>query len=1175
MLAAFVPPYPFRTQVAPYLWFYYRLLTDWDGESSFLITGRDYVRPVNEWEGRWECDPRVSSRLGYSLPINPMPPQHHYAWLDESRLEGWLVGAGGDGIEAFRRFLSERDPDFEIELDRILGGSPSPIEALLTVMNVPSLEEVCFQRGIPVVHVELGPLRGPVYRQTGYLDFRGVNGNTECADRYAASTNWDLSLPREELLRFFLSNPLDGDELPEETTHECGVVLQVEDDSNLVAFGNGMNNILLIAEAREKFPEHPILVRRHPGSALAVEPNEFDLDSSENSLIFAARCRQLLTINSSVGLEAIFLGKMLTHFGDNGYRFILSAPDDSERIRRLTFFLFGYLVPSSLQMRPSYLRFRLSHPEPQAISALHISEYLKQDGLSTALPLNEVSQQQAVIAIRFSNLVRSHQRERQSWQEREAELVKTFSEQAALHATQISAYEAELERQHIEALSIVDKERRLVVEAQQQLIDANQQLKRKDEEIARASSTITALEQRVSELRPVLEAQQRLVDSIHNLTLRDDRLSEVSRSIAALQRQVEDSRILFHQRSLPSILRNLYDKFMSLRITMPLRVARYLLRCDLESLLSGWRRVRNEESFRGIIARLIYRLAIPVVRPIRILVKKPSLFRKGYQRLRRSGLRATLRRVREVLGKQSPHVVADPGALREKDISEVVILTTPHCSYLAELMRSSLNKIGSRAEICFEMPEGGYRDLLHIVICPQMFQSLPGLYMAYQLEQSVSSRWFSDSYISRLEHSLAIFDYSLRNITFLQEKGLSYRQIYHLPVGYIDRVSSNFVDESVDVVFYGDCNNDRRRRYLTELSRHFSVKIISNLFGEELYRELAKAKVIVNIHFYEGALLETTRLFECLSLNKVIVSEVGQDMDEYQELLSLVDFVPVDDVDEMVSRVRFWISDDDRRKERCRSVREGCANLPDLFTFYFLRPFLAHDLITYDQFYHAAGSAVVLTAPMICLGLPETTNRRADFEKDNHYGIQYIPGLRHRIGWVGCGLSYKFLLQRAKDLGFNRILICEDDVEFPDDFLNQLAAINEYLDSREDWDMFSGFIANLHPETEIIQFDKYREKEFVLVNKMMSMVMNIYSRNFFCKIASWDSSCHDADTNTIDRYLESRSDIRVITTPKFLVGHKEDLDSTLWGFNNRTYRQLIEESEALLSQKLALFCANG
>lgn len=1113
MLAAFLPPYPFRAQTAPYLWCYYRLLCEWGDESVFFITGRDYVRAPGDWEGRWECDQAVQSRLGYSLPVNAMPEQHHYVWLDENRFDDWLNKLHGNPIEAFQRFLCERDAAFERELEALLDAAPAALEAIVTICNVASLEAVCAARGIPVIHIELGPLRGPLYRETGYVDFRGVNGNSESAQRYSLCHDWPLSLTTRELLHFFLTHPETCQQLPAQTTHECGVVLQVEDDSNLVAYGNGMSNLALLAAAQQKVAAHDLLVRAHPGSPFALKTAQVCLDNSPHSLCFVALCRQILTINSSVGLEALLLDKPLRVWGDNSYNFILEAHDNTERIRRLSFYLFGYLVPFSLQLKPAYLRFRLGQPEQHDIILCHVSEYMKQDHLDPQIFDGLSSSVQAAVSIQFANLTREHQADVRAWQERNAELATSLSEQAALNAKYVSDYEIEIARQYQESLSIIERQQKSIDEAQQQAAIASEQA----------------------------ESSSRQVNAFENQLQHQDALFH------AWQQQVITS--------------------LSWRITMPLRVMGRVMRGDVAALQHGWRQVCSEGGRRGKLARAIQ----PFLRPIVILARDPSLLMKGWRSLRQQGIRATLHRASHILGSQSHHIIPEVISLGDKDSAELVILTTAHCGYLAELMCTSLKKVNIQAVVQYQMPEGGYRDLLHIVICPQMFNVLPGQYIAYQLEQSVSSRWFTDDYLASLENALAIFDYSLKNIAFLQDKGLSYRQIYHLPVGILPRELANPIAETVDVLFYGDINNDRRRAYVAELKKHFSVKIINDLFGEALYAEMAKAKVIVNIHYYEGALLETTRIYECLSQNKIIVSEESADMDEHSALLTLVDFVPINNIDEMVIRVRHWVADDVRRSKHCVQLRKACADTPNMFAYYFLRAFLAHDLITYEQFYTAVGDSINFDSDMVCLGLPETVSRRADFDNDNHYGIQYFPGLRHRLGWVGCGLSYKFLLHRAKDIGLERIMICEDDIEFPDHFLSRLASVNEYLNERNDWDLFSGLIANLHQDTNILECAEYNEQKYVTIDKMTSTVMNIYSRHFYEKLLGWDDRNHDAKTNTIDRYIESRSDLHVITTPKFLVGHKEELDSTLWGFNNSTYREMIAESEKLLGLKLDEF----
>ena len=1165
MLAAFLPPYPFRAQAAPYLWCYYRLLCEWADESAFFITGRDYVRAPSDWEGRWECDHAVQSRLGYSLPVNAMPEQHHYAWLNENRFDDWLNKLNGNPIEAFRRFLCERDAAFERELEGLLDTAPAKLEAIVTICNVASLEAVCAARGIPVIHIELGPLRGPLYRETGYVDFRGVNGNSESAQRYSLCDDWQLSLTTRELLHFFLTHPETCQSLPAQTNYECGAVLQVEDDSNLVAYGNGMSNLALLAAARQKVAAHDLLVRAHPGSPFALKAAQINLDDSPNSLYFVALCRKILTVNSSVGLEALLLDKSLTVWGDNSYNFILEAHDDAERIKRLSFYLFGYLVPYSLQLKPAYLRFRLGEPEQHDIILCHVSEYMRQDHLDPKIFDSLPSSAQAAVSIQFANLVREHQADARAWQERNAELATTLSEQAELHAKHLSDYEAEIARQHQEALSIIERQQKNIEEAHQQAAIISEQLVIASEQASAASEQAAIISEQLviaSEQSSAASEQAEILSE--RLAVISEQAEFSSRQVNALENQLQ------HQDALFQAWQQQVTTSLSWRITMPLRVMGRLMRGDVVALQHGWRQVCSEGGRRGKLARMIR----PLVRPMVILARDPSLLMKGWRSLRHHGIRETLHRISHVLGHQSHYAMPEVISLGDKDTAELVILTTTHCGYLAELMCASLKKVNIQAVVQYQMPEEGYLDVLHIVICPQMFPVLPGQYIAYQLEQSVSSRWFTDDYLARLENSLAIFDYSLKNIAFLQDKGLSYRQLYHLPVGFLPRELADSVPETVDVLFYGDINNDRRRAYIAELKKHFSVKIINDLFGDALYAEMAKAKVIVNIHYYEGALLETTRIYECLSQNKIIVSEESADMNEYSELLPLVDFVPVNDIQAMVEKVEHWVSSDVARKERNNEIRKGCADMPDMFSYYFLRLFLAYDLITYDDFYKAVGDVIQFNTDMICLGLPETAARKADFEKDNHYGIQYVPGLRHRLGWVGCGLSYKFLLNRAKDLNFKQIIICEDDVFLPDNFSSRLNNIEKYLSKNESWDVFAGLIADLHDDVKILQVEDVDNERYVHIDKMVSMVTNIYSDRFYDKLLAWDSSNHDAQTNTIDRFIELHDDVNIIVTSRYLVGHKEDLNSTLWGISNMTYKKLIQNSEEKLQAKIATYFSN-
>ncbi|MEK7948532.1 methyltransferase domain-containing protein [Pigmentiphaga sp. YJ18] len=554
----------------------------------------------------------------------------------------------------------------------------------------------------------------------------------------------------------------------------------------------------------------------------------------------------------------------------------------------------------------------------------------------------------------------------------------------------------------------------------------------------------------------------------------------------------------------------------------------------------------------------------------RVVVARPQLILKFLQYVRQHGVRQALQRVKQTA--VATGITGVPAPLRLKEDGRCVILTTRHCSYVAGLIKMALQKVGFQAEIITERPKDGYEDLLHFVICPQMFPRLPARYVAFQMEQSVSSRWFTPEYFEMLKNAAAVFDYSRANLAFLESKGMSYRQVYYLPIGFDATLPLlPETEEEYDVLFYGDVNNIRRREYIEEISQHFRVKVVHGLFGADLYAEMAKAKLVVNIHYYEGALLETTRIYECLSLNKLVVSEASADMDEHRYLESIVDFVPVGDRAAMVERIRHWIHNDAARAVRIEDNRQKLLEPSLSFDYYFFRFLLAHDAIDFETFYALAGAGFKIDAEMVCLGLPESVQRRAGFEKDNTYGIQYFPGLRNTTGWVGCGLSYKFLFRKAAEQGLEQITICEDDVEFRSGWEASYQSAKRYLNGQRDWHIFSGLIAHLNSKASVRAVVDFEGQNYIHLDKMVSTVFNVYSNRVFDRLIAWDEGLRDPESNTYDRYMERMTDLQVVTTLPFIVGHKEEENSTLWGFNNVVYRDLILASQNLLADKVAVF----
>ena len=496
------------------------------------------------------------------------------------------------------------------------------------------------------------------------------------------------------------------------------------------------------------------------------------------------------------------------------------------------------------------------------------------------------------------------------------------------------------------------------------------------------------------------------------------------------------------------------------------------------------------------------------------------------------------------------------------------VVTTRHTMYIAMLIKRELERLEIKCRIHIGEPQA-YEDIPYIIICPQFVQHFPKVYFAFQMEQTVSTRWLTEDYLVKLKNSCGILDYSLTNIDFFQKT--EYRDIsrnaYYLPVDYCTQYTQADIpqEKAYDVLFYGDASNPRRKAMLEAVAKHFNVKVCSELYGEDVYREIRKAKVLLNIHYYDGALLETTRLYETLSLNAtMIVSEDSEHRMETDRLEPFADFVPVGDTDALIERIAYWIEHDEEREKRIRENQAMLENRSSAFCFYFLRFLLAHDRIDFDTFYRFAGDYVQIGTDRLCLNLPESTQRRRAFDRDNHYGFQCVPGLRHLKGWVGCALSYKMIMRRAKDAGLKTVTVCEDDVVFPENLEARLLEIGQYLDTRKRWSLFSGVMADAD-QAKIQSVERREEATYIEIDRMMSMVFNVYHEEMFDLISQWDERNRDETSNTIDRYLESRK-LSVHVRLPFLVGHREEMNSTIWDWSNLRYKQLIENSEKTLKR---------
>jgi len=283
------------------------------------------------------------------------------------------------GFQEYRDWLYDTLVNFSLT---------NPIAAIVTPINCRSLEDVAGYLGIPVIHLEGGAIREPTFKFSSFmLDFRGVNGNSEFDIRYNQSKyagltpTLSLSALQNKILSEHYKSYLQA---PIEAEYEVGVVLQVEDDSNSVAFSNGWTSLDLIFKARQVFPPELILIRDHPLAhfRLTNPDNMGVIDQSASSIEFIRRCKRILTVNSSVAFEAILLGVPTYILGDSPLRSMAYNTFDrhvreqlkpiSDIEERLNFYCFNYIIPRSLWMNQEYFDFRLRKPTEGEIRKRHL-----------------------------------------------------------------------------------------------------------------------------------------------------------------------------------------------------------------------------------------------------------------------------------------------------------------------------------------------------------------------------------------------------------------------------------------------------------------------------------------------------------------------------------------------------------------------------------------------------------------------------------------------------------------------------------------------------------------------------------------------------------------------------------------------------------------------------------
>lgn len=120
-----------------------------------------------------------------------------------------------------------------------------------------------------------------------------------------------------------------------------------------------------------------------------------------------------------------------------------------------------------------------------------------------------------------------------------------------------------------------------------------------------------------------------------------------------------------------------------------------------------------------------------------------------------------------------------------------------------------------------------------------------------------------------------IWDYSESNIVRLKELGVE--RAVHCPIGYLPSMTTikPVENEDIDVLFYG-AMNDRRKAILEILEvRGLRIAHLYGVYGKARDEVITRARVVLNIHFYDNPIFEIFRCSQLFSNSKCVVSEDG------------------------------------------------------------------------------------------------------------------------------------------------------------------------------------------------------------------------------------------------------------------------------------------------------------
>jgi len=301
-----------------------------------------------------------------------------------------------------------------------------------------------------------------------------------------------------------------------------------------------------------------------------------------------------------------------------------------------------------------------------------------------------------------------------------------------------------------------------------------------------------------------------------------------------------------------------------------------------------------------------------------------------------------------------------------------IIYTTNIGLLIAESIGHMLKKLNYKYKIVLEITvediKKNRKDPLeiYIILFPQTLKNFPDVnkYIIYQLEQYKQSKWINDEYKKKIENSIFTWEYSLENYNNFEPEYK--KKLFYLPVPTINIVHDIKPNTyKYDLIFVG-APNKRRNDVIRELKKRYKVLFLTKTFNNDLYDKMEQAKIVLNLHYYKNAILETTRINEALFNNKLIISEEPDEYDYFNRKMYEKNVIFIDEIKDDLSNIENLYNvinkylDENTYYSRLQEINNFINKIFEYSYYFFYNSLNKNNLITKDLNYNFKNLELIL-----------------------------------------------------------------------------------------------------------------------------------------------------------------------------------------------------------------------